>query len=171
MSRRVFASLFYLCLLLSAVEAVCAQARIDPALPEAPLEHKRELFLFAGYGVVTDTSAPVPPLRAKQKFEMATLMMIDTSLFIRAGVVSACDKAVQVGPNYGSGAGGFWTLYGYNAANVASSYLFGNAVMPAIFHQDPRYFRKGSGSAKSRIGWALRSQVVAFSDHGTEMPN
>lgn len=43
--------------------------------------------------------------------------------------------------------------------------------MPVMFHQDPRYFRKGSGSIKSRVGWALRSEAVAYSDKGTEMPN
>lgn len=172
MNFRVLTLLFYICFFFSyAIEPAAAQAPIDPSLPEAPLEHKRELFLFAGYGMVGDPNTPVAPMRARQKFEMATLMSIDTSLFIRAGVVSVYDKALGVGPNYGSGAGGFWKLYGYNSANVASSYFFGDAVVPAIFHQDPRYFRKGTGSVKSRIWWALRSQVVAFSDNGTEMPN
>lgn len=148
-----------------------AQAPIDPSLPEGPIGHTRELFLFAGYGIVTDPTTPIAPLRTKQKFEMAGLMTLDPSLFIRAGLVSGYDKAVQVGPDYGAGAGGFWKLYGYNAGNIASSYFFGNAVIPALAHQDPRYFRKGSGTAKSRVWWALRSQVVAFSDRGTEMPN
>lgn len=172
MNPRVLTSLFYICILFSyAAESAAAQAPIDPSLPDAPLEHKREMPMFAGYGTVTDPDTPVAPMRARQKFEMATLMSIDSSLFIRAGMVSVYDEALQVGPNYGSGAGGFWKLYGYNSANIASTYFFGEAVVPAIFHQDPRYFCKGTGSAKSRIWWALRSQVVAFSDKGTEMPN
>jgi hypothetical protein len=172
LSPRTLTSLFYICIFLSyAVEPAAAQAPIDPSLPDAPLEHKREMPMFAGYGTVTDPDTPVAPMRTRQKFEMATLMSIDPSLFIRAGMLSVYDEALQVGPNYGSGAGGFWKLYGYNSANIASSYFFGDAVVPAIFHQDPRYFRKGTGSAKSRIWWALRSQVIAFSDKGTEMPN
>jgi hypothetical protein len=160
----------FLSLLLS-VKPSAAQAAIDPSLPEAPLEHKRQLFLFAGYGTVMDPNNPVPPLRTEQKFEMAYRMTVDPSLFFRAALVSGFDKAADVGPDYGSGWSGFGQLYGYNAANIASSYFFGNALIPTIFHQDPRYFRKGSGTVKSRIGWALRSQIVAFSDRGTEMPN
>jgi hypothetical protein len=172
LSLRVVTSLIYICIFLSYAGApAAAQAPIDSSLPEAPLQHKREMFLFAGYGIVTDPNTPVAPMRAKQKFEMATLMSIDPSLFIRAGMVSVYDKALSVGPNYGSGAGGFWKLYGYNSANIATTNFFGDAVVPAIVHQDPRYFRKGTGSAKSRIWWALRSQVVAYSDKGTEMPN
>jgi hypothetical protein len=172
LSSRVARSFIWVILFLSlSVEPSAAQAPIDPSLPEAPIGHSRELFLFAGYGAVMDAKTPVAPLRAKQKFEMAGLMTLDPSLFIRAGLISAFDKGLQVGPDYGSGAGGFGKLYGYNAANIASSYFFGNALIPAIFHQDPRYFRKGSGTVKSRIGWALRSQVIAFSDRGTQMPN
>ena len=43
--------------------------------------------------------------------------------------------------------------------------------VPALVHQDPRYFRKGGGTTKSRIWWALRSEFVGYSDRGTEMPN
>jgi hypothetical protein len=40
-----------------------------------------------------------------------------------------------------------------------------------VFHEDPRYFRKGVGTIRSRVWWALRSEAVAFSDQGAPMPN
>jgi hypothetical protein len=144
---------------------------IDPSLPDEPLQQKRELFLFAGYGAVTDPNIPVPPLRRKQKFEMAYRATVDPSLLFRAVLVSGYDEALNVGPDYGPGASGFGKLFAYNAGNVASNNFFSLAVVPTIFHQDPRYFCKCLGTVKSRIGWALRSRVVAYSDTGTEMPN
>jgi hypothetical protein len=50
-------------------------------------------------------------------------------------------------------------------------FLFTDGVLTTLFHQDPRYFRKGAGSTRSRIWWALRSEGIAFSDDGNEIPN
>ena len=153
------------------LQIASAQARIDPSLPEEPIPHNRALILFAGYDTVHDPDLAVPLLRAWQKFELAYRSTIDLSSPIRAGATTLFDRSVGVGPSYGPGGRGFAQLYGYNAANLASTFLFTQAVAPAVFHQDPRYFRKGSGTAKSRNWWALRSEFVGFSDQGTQMPN
>lgn len=160
---------FFVCSL--GLHIASAQAPIDPQLPEAPVAHKRALFLFPGYDTVQNPDAPVAPLRTDQKFELAYRSIFDLSFPIRTGVTTVFDHSVGVGPFYGPGGQGFARLYGYNAANLASMFLFTDAVVPAIFHQDPRYFRKGTGSAKSRIWWALRSELVGFSDRGPQMPN
>ncbi|HUN85920.1 MAG TPA: hypothetical protein VMU48_16195 [Terracidiphilus sp.] len=148
-----------------------AQAPIDPSLPEAPISHHRGLFLFSGYGMVYDPNSAVPPLRTRQKFELAFRRTVNVSTVIRAGFVSGFDEAASVGPDYGDGASAFGELYGYNVASLASNAFFTDAFLPTLFRQDPRYFRKGSGTVKSRIGWALRSELVAYSDTGHEMPN
>jgi hypothetical protein len=148
-----------------------AQAPIDPSLPEAPLPHKRAFFLFPGYDVVQQTSKPIPPLRAHQKFELAFRTTADLSLLVRAEVTTMYDHAVGVGPFYAPGGKGYAQLYGYNVANLASTFMFSDGVIPTLAHQDPRYFRKGSGSVKSRVWWALRSEFVGFSDTGKPMPN
>ena len=110
-------------------------------------------------------------MRAGQKYELALRTTADVSLPIRAGITTLYDHSIGVGPFYGPGAEGFGKLYAYNAANLASSFFFTDAVIPSIAHQDPRYFRKGSGPVKSRLWWALRSEFVAFSDRGKSMPN
>lgn len=136
---------------------VRAQAPIDPALPEAPLPHERTLLVFPGYDVVQQTTRPIPALQAHQKYELAFRMTADVSLLFRAGITTVYEHAVGEGPFYGPGGRGWAQLYGYNAANLASGFFFADAVIPSLAHQDPRYFRKGSGTAKGRIWWALRS--------------
>jgi hypothetical protein len=148
-----------------------AQAPINPALPEAPLPHRRVLLLFPGYETIQDPITPVPNLRTRQKFEMAYRKTVDPSFLIESGMFAAFDQVSGYGPVYGSGWGPFAQRFGYNAANLSSTFLLTDGLLPTVFHQDPRYFRKGSGSIKSRMWWALRSEAVAFSDQGAEMPN
>ncbi len=147
------------------------QAKIDPTLPEAPLPHSRVLLLFPGYETGHDPNAPVPTLRTKQKFEMAYRKTVDPSFVIESALFAGFDQASGYGPQYGSGGRAYLQRFGYNAANLASTFLFTDAVLPTVFHQDPRYFRKGAGSFGSRVWWALRSEAVAYSDQGAEMPN
>ena len=39
-------------------------------------------------------------------------------------------------------------------------------IFPAMLHQDPRYFRKGSGSIMSRTGYALSRVIITDKDGG-----
>ena len=127
--------------------------------------------MVPGYQVVPKEKTPVPPLRAKQKFQIAAHKTLSPSIFLMSTFPTGFDKAAGTGPDYGTGWASAGKLYGYNTANLASSYIFTGGLIPAVFHQDPRYFRKGEGPIKSRILYALRSEVVAYSDKGTPMPN
>lgn len=170
--RRLAPSFFCLLVFFLAVKSqVVAQAPIEPSLPEAPLPHSRVLLLFPGYETIQDPTIPVAPLRTRQKFEMAYRKTVDPSLPIEALMFASYDKFASYGPNYGSGGAAFGQLVGYNAANLSSTFLFTDALLPTLLHQDPRYFRKGAGSIKSRVWWAFRSEFVAFSDTGREEPN
>jgi hypothetical protein len=165
-----------ICFLLASFCAVMtavsfAQAKIDPSLPESPLPHRRVLFLFPGYETIQDPVTPVATLRTKQKFEMAYRKTVDPSFIVESAMFAGYDQVANYGPQYGSGAGPFAQRFGYNAANLASTFFFTDALLPTMLKQDPRYFRKGSGSIASRVWWAFRSELVAFSDQGKQMPN
>jgi hypothetical protein len=49
--------------------------------------------------------------------------------------------------------------------------FFGNAVLPSLWHEDPRYFQKGTGSSTSRFLWAASSTVWCRRDKGGWGPN
>jgi hypothetical protein len=148
-----------------------AQAPIDPSLPPAPLPHSRVLFLFPGYETIQDPHIPVAPLLARQKFEMAYRKTVDPSFPVESLMFAGFDKAASYGPDYGTGKAAFAQLIGYNAANLGTTFLFTDGLLPTLLHQDPRYFRKGEGSTLSRMWWAIRSEAVAFDDRGREVPN
>jgi hypothetical protein len=62
-----------------------------------------------------------------------------------AGVQQAANT-----PNYRLGARGYGERFGANLASGTSEALFGNAILPSLLHQDPRYFYHGSGTKGSR---------------------
>ena len=159
------------CLILSSgVWRSQAQAPIDPSLPEEPIPN-RGFALFPSFDVVQQTGTPVAPLAPHQKFELAARSIANPTLIFRAAFVTGFDEAANVGPDYGPGPSGAAKLFGYNATNVATTYFFSEGLLPVVFHQDPRYFRQGSGTVKSRVWWAARSEFVGFSDNGLQMPN
>ena len=148
-----------------------AQAHIDPALSPAPLPHGRYWSLIPSNEVVKNAQRPVPRLTVRQKFEIVYRNTLTPALPFDSLAVAGLDQATNVGPAYGQEWGGFGKRVGYNAANFTTKSLFAFGIVPAVFHQDPRYFRLGSGSIRARMWWVLRSQVVAFSDSGAVMPN
>ncbi|MHB1700678.1 MAG: hypothetical protein ACYCSN_11215 [Acidobacteriaceae bacterium] len=148
-----------------------AQAKLDPALPEAPIVHRRTLLIFPGFQTVPDPDIPVARLWPMQKLKLAYLKTVDPSFLVETLAFAGFSQGVGYGPNYGLGPSSFGERVGYSAGNLASTNFFTTGLLPVIFHEDPRYFRKGTGSVGSRVWWALRSEAVAYNDKGRETPN
>jgi len=146
--------------------AAFGQGTIDPSLPPAPLTYTRTLLLFPGIDTVKNPDAVVPPLMAKQKYQIFWRRTADISLPVEALLFAAGSQATHYSPRYGSGGGAFAERFGSYAGSIASSAFFGDAFFPVLFHQDPRYFRKAAGSTASRVWHALESDFVTHTDAG-----
>jgi carboxypeptidase family protein len=112
-----------------------------------------------------------PPMLAKQKFQLGIRSILDPVSFLSVAGVAGAEQYKNVFPAYGSGFEGYAKRYGAALANHVSGTLFGRAVYPSIFHQDPRYFYKGTGSLRSRALYAISAAVVARGDDGKWKPN
>jgi hypothetical protein len=163
-----FTIFFGLCF--PALRVSLAQAPIDPTLPEAPVPNRHTLFSI-GADTVPDSTVPIPYLRTRQKYEIAFHKIVSPSILVKSAMITGFDRGFDVGPRFGGNPGDVAELYAYTAENLAASYLISSAILPTALHQDPRFFRKDSGSIKSKIFWALRAEVVAYSDQGKPMPN
>ena len=49
--------------------------------------------------------------------------------------------------------------------------FWGNAVLPVLLKQDPRYFRLGHGTKKGRLWYSVLSTVRCRGDNGKWQPN
>jgi hypothetical protein len=48
--------------------------------------------------------------------------------------------------------------------------MLGGAVLPVLFHQDPRYFYMGRGTKWHRAWYAIGTSVIARGDNGKWQP-
>ena len=67
---------------------------------------------------------------------------------------------------YGQGVKGFAHRYGISYVDQVVGNYFPEAIAPTLFHMDPRYFRKGTGSIKSRLLYSVDRIFVSKSDKG-----
>jgi len=112
-----------------------------------------------------------PPMEAKQKFQLSLRSTFDPTAFVVIAGVAGAEQYKNVIPGFGGGWEGYGKRYGATFANHVTDQLFGRAIYPSLFRQDPRYFYKGSGSIKSRALYAISAAVVARGDNGRWQPN
>lgn len=132
-------------------------------------EQQRVLGIFPNFYSSYNWNAP--PMQSKQKFQLALRSLTDPLTFVGAGAVAGIEDYGGQFPGYGSGAAGYAKRYAAAYADDWSGRMFSNAIYPSVFHQDPRYFYRGSGSLASRARWALAESVIARGDNGHWEPN
>ena len=130
---------------------------------------QRVLKVFPNFYSTYDWNAP--PMGTKQKFQLAFRAMIDPMAFAGAAGVAGAEQFYGIFPSYGGGIQGYAKRYGAAYANDFSGRMFSSAIFPSIFHQDPRYFYRGSGSIRTRALYAMSAAVIARGDNGHWQPN
>ena len=116
-------------------------------------EHQRLLGVLPNFFVTYD---PKPaPLTAHQKFALSFRTLVDPSSYVITGIVAGVEQATETYPGYGYGFSGYATRYAAAFGGEVVGIMVSGAIVPSLLHQDPRYFYKGTGSVKSRVGYAL----------------
>ena len=112
------------------------------------------------------------PLSGGQKLRLALHSAIDPFYIGWAFVIGGgWGEVVDSNSGYGWGPAGYFKRVGANYADNVDGAVIGNALLPTVLHQDPRYFRKGTGSFGSRFLYAALSTVVCHGDNGKNEPN
>lgn len=132
-------------------------------------EKQRILGIMPDFNMMNNKLAP--PLSPKQKFHLFWKSSTDPYVFFVSAFVAGIGQAKDSNPGYGQGAEGYFKRFGASYADTFDGNLWGNAILPVWLHEDPRYFRKGTGSAGSRILHAALSTIWCRRDDGTWGPN
>ena len=133
-------------------------------------EHQRILLGLAP-NFNTSNVQDAEPLSAKQKFELAAHSALDPFTFFAAGVDALWSQAENDFPTYGQGAKGYAKRFGASYLDTFDGTMIGNALFPALLKQDPRYYRKGTGSFRSRFFHAAMSTLECKNDNRKWAPN
>ncbi|MEO6807454.1 MAG: hypothetical protein ABI286_04225 [Edaphobacter sp.] len=113
-------------------------------------------------------SGKFQPLTAKEKFQEWAQGTYDPLGFgITAFEAGTLEHSSQDGfCGYGHGWGGYGQCYGSLKLDSTVSSFIGDYALPALLHQDPRYFRLGKGSFGKRLFYVVSRVFVTNNDSG-----
>jgi hypothetical protein len=140
----------------------------DPAQPKP--QEKRIFWLIPNHRTYP-ADAPYHPLTVGEKFKIAQHEVLDPGTFVLAGALAGIGQLSDSNPSFGQGAAGYGRRYGTSFGDLAIGNYLTTAIYPSILRQDPRYFRKGSGSGASRLGHAVKQIFWTRMDSGKYMFN
>lgn len=132
-------------------------------------EKQRVMGVMATFNTTTNQDAI--PLSPGQKFRLFFKSSTDPWPFLLAGAVAGIGQADDSYPTWGQGAQGYAKRFGAAYSDAFIGNFFGNAVLPVVLHEDPRYFQKGTGSKTKRFLWAASSTFWCKRDNGKWGPN
>lgn len=151
--------------LTTAVLTLGAQANSSP-----PAEDKRILWIFTNHRT-TDASAANRKLTPREKFAIGWGDSTDPAIFFQSAFLAGIDQAANANPSFGQGMEGYAKRFGTTYGNFAIENMMTEAIFPTLLHQDPRYFRRGEGRARSRVGYAVSRLFITRGDSGKNQFN
>ena len=151
-------------LFLIAVTGFAQDTDVQPQ-PPPPVPDKRAYIMLPNYRTV-EPGTPIEPLTYKGKFTIASKDTFDAPIFVMSGILSGISHLQNQNPSFGQGITGYAHRYVTGFADQAMGNLFAEATLPSILHQDPRYFRRGTGSNLSRATYAFTRVIITRTDRG-----
>ncbi len=131
-------------------------------------EHQRILGVIPNFYVVYDRSPA--PLTSKLKFQLALRALTDP-VTVAGFVLNATIYQAAGYPGYRGGIKGYGQRLGATFAGGYGNVIVGDALLPAILHQDPRFYYRGTGTAMSRLLYALSNPILTYGDNGRRQIN
>jgi hypothetical protein len=127
---------------------------------------KRIFWIIPNFMTTNDQPENQGPLTPYQKYSIAWHQFWDESAhfgnIVQAGISQAADGL----PHYGQGWGPYGKRYMAQEGDQFTGSMLIYGVLPHMLHEDPRYFRRGRGSAWSRIAYAASRVLIARTDSG-----
>lgn len=150
------------------VASMFAQEQPVPSASAQPVEHpggNRVFGVLPNYRTA-DASQENTVLTARQKFHIASQDSFDYPTVILAGAFAGLGQWTGQQPSFGQGLKGYGHRLVTNYADQSLGNILTEGVFPALLHEDPRYFRRGTGTIISRAGYALSRVLVTHKDSG-----
>lgn len=118
-----------------------------------------------------ENAADAPPLTAAEKFKVTARSVFDPINFVWYGVLAGMSQAENSEPGYRQGWTGYEKRYAAYLGDGVIENFSTQAVLPALLHQDPRFFQSGEGRFWRRTGYAVTRIFVTRSDSGASQFN
>jgi hypothetical protein len=126
-------------------------------------EHQRVVGVLPQFNISyrSDAVSMSPGQKIRIAFRSATDPVNFAIPFLVAGYHEAMDDDI----GFGWGIEGYGKRSGAAYLDAFDGDIIGNGFLPAILHQDPRYFRLGHGTVTHRLLYALATNVICKHDN------
>jgi len=111
------------------------------------------------------------PLTAGQKFHLGFKTLVDPVTLLGTGIDAGIQQAQNKYPEFGQGMEGYAKRFGARYTSHLSGVMIHHVILQAVFHQDPRYFYKNTGSFRSRVWYSIWTAFVCKGDNGRWQPD
>jgi hypothetical protein len=146
----------------AAAEAIAGAQKKDDS---APTQSDRMFYIVPNFAAVS-ADTQLPRLNTREKFWIATKDSVDYTSFLWAGVLAGQGFAFKTSPELHQGMAGYGRYYWRAFLDQASDAYFTEAIVPAIRHEDPRYYTLGHGGFFRRAGYSLSRLFLTKMDSG-----
>lgn len=155
----------------AAPEADLAQQSHPDTAAEQFRAQKTQRVLWIVPNFSTTYISDAASLSAGQKMHMAFRTAVDPFTFATASVVAGLSE-LDPDPGFGWGPAGYFKRAGASYVTTFNADMIGDGVLPAVLHQDPRYFRRGHGTIFRRLAYAVAASFICKHDYtGRWEPN
>ena len=113
-----------------------------------------------------------PPQHASDKLRLGFREAVTPYAMLGWPLSAGWSHLIDSSPNYGTNSEAFAQRLGAAAALNSSKEIFSDAILAAVFHQDPRYYQRGPGhKLLHRTVYAATRPVIGRTDGGRTIPN
>jgi hypothetical protein len=105
-------------------------------------------------------------LSNRQKLSIAARDSFDYPTVLLAAAVAGIGQWNNSNPSFGQGAQGYGHRWITSYGDQAIGNMLTEGVFPVLLNEDPRYFRRGTGSTWRRLGYAVTRVVITQRDGG-----
>ena len=134
--------------------------------PVKPTENDKRLFWIIPNYRTYPALKTYQPIGTKEKFKIARDDSFDRGTAVLAAAFAGQGQIANSNPSFGQGVAGYGRYFGAAYADFVIGDFMTEGVYPTLLHQDPRYFRRGSGSGWSRLGYAMGQIFWTHTDSG-----
>jgi hypothetical protein len=143
----------------------CSQSG-TPAAVDTPQPESKRLFGIVPNYRTAPSLENYEPLTTGEKFKIASQDAFDRGTIALAGLFGGESQLTNGNRSFGEGVAGFSKYWGAAYGDLVIGDYMTEGVFPTLLHQDPRYFRHGTGSGLSRLGYAMGQIFWTHRDSG-----
>jgi len=164
----------------SPLESSSLQPIIDAPTPQTPQtpqtddstgkQTTRILGIIPNFRAVS-ANQKLPPQSVKEKFVTASQDSFDYSSVVVPAALAGFDLGRNSIPEFGKGGVGYGRYFWHSLVDQTSENYWVEFIVPAVTHEDTRFYTLGQGGFLKRTEYALSRVAITRSDSGKEVFN